>query len=353
MTILLLIIITLIYCSCEVKDDFKKQESILNLPDHLLEYVNVNYPNHIQQAIAALDNTPLDNPITNEGATLGRVLFYDKALSLNDQIACASCHRAEEGFSDKRIKSKGFERKKTRRNSMSLLNIRFYKSGKMFWDERAATLEEQVLLPIQDHIEMGMTLNDLVEKIGGKSYYPALFEKAFGSAEITTERIGKALAQFIRSMVTYRSKYDQVLEGTATLTVEEQKGKAIYDMFGTQQGCQGCHGGGFLDVNSYHLQLGQLPTTSGATDLTDLGLFEVSQLPADSFRFKVSTLRNIEMTAPYLHDGSIANLPALFATSHHNFGMSTTEINSLISFLKTLTDYAIVGDERFLTPFVD
>ncbi|WP_264789266.1 cytochrome-c peroxidase [Aureispira anguillae] len=343
-------LIIVLHTSCK-NDVLEPKSPLLSLPTSPLEYANVNYPNHIQQAIATLDNTPITNPITNDGASLGRVLFYDKSLSMNNKVSCASCHRAADGFSDRRIKSEGFEDKKTRRNSMPLLNVRFYKSGKMFWDERTNTLEEQVLLPIQDHIEMGMDLGQLITKLEQISYYPTLFEKAFGSEQITPERIAKGLAQFIRAMITYRSKYDQVLEGAATFTATEQNGKRVYDLFGGQQGCQGCHGGGFLDVASYHLQMGQTASKTGAVHLDDLGLYEVSQMDSDSFRFKVSTLRNIEMTAPYLHDGSVADLLTLFSLPHHNFGMTRTEINDLIEFLKTLTDYEIIQDERFLDPF--
>lgn len=342
-----------LYSACRVENNILPKELAPVLPTTPFNYANVVYPNHIQQAINNLDHSPTANPITDHGATLGRVLFYDKRLSKNNKVSCASCHKATEGFSDKRAKSKGFELMETRRNSMSLLNVRFYRRGKMFWDERAETLEEQVLMPIQDHIEMGMDLQDLILKLEETTYYPALFEQAFGSPQITTEAIAKSLAQFIRSMVTYRSKYDQVLEGKATFSPAEQRGKQLYDLMGGQQGCQGCHGGGLLDVDSYHLQIGQIPSKAGTQDLSDLGLYETTQLTSDSFVFKVSTLRNIELTAPYLHDGSVPDLRTLFAASHHNFGMTSVEIDDLIVFLKTLTDHKITKDERFLNPFED
>lgn len=125
------------------------------------------------------DNTPAFNPITDAGATLGRVLFYDKNLSINNTISCASCHQQDKGFSDPNQFSIGFDGATTGRHSMTLINSRWYESQRFFWDERAATLEEQVLMPIEDHIEMGMDLNQLVTKLEGLEYYPVLFNKAF------------------------------------------------------------------------------------------------------------------------------------------------------------------------------
>ena len=130
------------------------------LPATAFNY-NVSFSEHIQTALAANYNTPSDNPITNDGATLGRVLFYDTHLSKNNTVSCGSCHKQELAFDDNIQFSKGFEGGFTTRNSMSLLNLRFYKNGKMFWYERAATLEKQALQPIQNHIEMDLTLAEL------------------------------------------------------------------------------------------------------------------------------------------------------------------------------------------------
>lgn len=353
--IIILGIVLLVQHSCQVEDGIVPRTTVTTpvLPQVPFEYAMINYPSHIQQAINRLDNTPSTNQITNHGATLGRVLFYDKALSRNGKISCSSCHKASDGFSDVNAKSEGFEGGLTRRNSMSLFNVRFYKSGKMFWDERVSTLEEQVLLPIQDHIEMGMDLDTLIQDLEQKSYYPELFENAFGTSAITTDKIAKSLAQFIRSLVTYESKYDKVMEGLTTFSIEEQQGQMIYNTFGSQQGCVSCHGGDIIDEDSYNLQLGQRPSFVGEINSSDLGVYEVSQIPSDSFKFKVSSLRNIEMTAPYLHNGSIDNLSDLFNSTHHNFGMNPTEIDALIAFLKTLTDYEIIQKEKFLDPFVE
>ena len=133
---------------------------------------------------------------------MGRVLFYDKKLSANGTIACASCHKQDKGFSDDAILSVGFDGGLTGRHSMTLINARFYQRGRFFWDERAATLEEQVLMPFEDPVEMGMTLEEVVQMVQEQPYYPVLFENAFGSQEITSDKIAKALAQFVRSIVS-------------------------------------------------------------------------------------------------------------------------------------------------------
>ena len=144
-------------------------------------------------AIATADNEPPTNPVTDAGATLGRVLFYDKRLSANDTVSCASCHQQDKGFSDPLPFSVGFEGELTGRHSMGLANARYYANGRYFWDERAATLEEQVLLPIQDSVEMGMPLPTLVDKLSETSFYAGLFENAFGTPEITSSRIRRSL----------------------------------------------------------------------------------------------------------------------------------------------------------------
>jgi len=148
------------------------------LPATTFNYSNIAYPAHIASVLPTVDNTPVTNPVTNDGATLGRVLFYDKNLSQNNTVSCGSCHRQDLSFSDTAIKSLGFAGGTTARHSMRLLNVRFYKSGKMFWDERANTLEDQVLQPIQNTTEMGMTLPELETKVAAQSYYPALFQKS-------------------------------------------------------------------------------------------------------------------------------------------------------------------------------
>lgn len=357
-TILLLAFVSLsIFFSCK-KDEVKPVVApvsgilSLNLPATPLQYEINDGPAHLLSALANHNNSPANNPITNDGATLGRVLFYDRLLSSNQTVSCSSCHLQENAFADPISVSEGFNGQFTRRNSMSLVNLIMYDREKMFWDERADNLEDQVLHPIQDPIEMGLTLETLVSRLEGTDYYAILFENAFGDSTITTDRVSKALSQFLRSMVSYQSKYDRVLTGDDVFTASEANGQVMYNTVGSQQGCVSCHGGDLVDADSYNFQIGQQPTIVGSNDLSDLGIFEITGNPSDSLRFKVSSLRNIELTAPYLHDGSVATLEDLFATgSPHNFGMNASQSADLIAFLKTLTDYEFIQDERFSSPF--
>lgn len=206
-----------------------------DLPAHFRTDANGGSDNTVDS-----DNTPANNPVTNAGATLGRVLFYDKSLSINDAVSCASCHKQSLGFSDVAVLSEGFQGGLMARHSMSLANNRFYQSGKFFWDERANTLEEQVLMPIQDGVEMGMDLETLIIKLVQLDYYPALFNDAFGSEDITSERISLALAQFNRAMVSYQSQYDAALASATdanlqgnnlshVLNADEEAGRLLFE----------------------------------------------------------------------------------------------------------------------------
>ncbi|MDA1166612.1 MAG: cytochrome-c peroxidase, partial [Planctomycetota bacterium] len=227
------------------------------LPAEPHHYKHSAIPGHITQAdLDALDSTPSDNAITNAGATLGRVLFYDRHLSRNDSTSCATCHHQTAGFSDPQRFSRGFDGGRTGRNSMGLVNLRYSKVNGLepgfFWDERAATLEEQVLMPIQDEVEMGMKLPDLEKKLATLPYYPSLFEAAFGTTEVTRQRIARALAQFVRSVVSFGSKFDRILAASTSgdaadssrLTETEERGRSLFmDGVGgvNEFACQMCH----------------------------------------------------------------------------------------------------------------
>jgi cytochrome c peroxidase len=306
--------------------------------------------------------------MTNDGATLGRVLFYDTNLSSNRTISCASCHKQNAGFSDPSVLSSGFAGGFTRRHSMSLLNTRYYQRGFFFWDERAATLEAQTLMPFQDPVEMGMTLTTLAQRVSEQSYYAALFTKAFGDNAVTTDRISKALAQFIRSIVSYQSKYDigraQVTEPGRlfpNFTTAENAGKQFFfQPVPAGGGCFGCH-----TTESFN-------SANGGPQNTDLGAFEAfPQNPGFRGRFKTSTLRNIELTAPYMHDGRFQTLEQV--VEHYNSGvqahqtlsnplkdaggnpirlnMTATQKSNLVAFLKTLTDNSVATEAKWSNPF--
>src|SRR6185503_9880359 len=180
----------------------------VRLPDTPYEYANEPLPAHFQGA-GAVDNTPADNPITNDGATLGCVLFYDTALSANGKTSCSSCHKQEHAFADPNRVSRGFDGRFTDRHAMNLTGLRYYARARFFWDDRGANLEDMVLLPVRNPIEMGEDPSRLPQKLAALPYYPELFRRAFGDPAITEPRMAKALAQFLRSLVSYRSRFDE------------------------------------------------------------------------------------------------------------------------------------------------
>ena len=291
----------------------------LNLPTTLFNYANIQLPPHFitnnfpasfafQFAAIDSDNTPNDNPTTDAGATLGRVLFYEKKLSGNGTIACASCHLQSKGFSDDAILSLGFAGGTTRRHSMGLTNARFYQSGKFFWDERAETLEDQVLMPFQDPVEMGMTLAQVEQIVSEQSYTPSLFKDAFGDEIINADRISKALAQFVRSMVSVNAKYDQgrsmvasPLDDFPNFTPEENLGKQLFHARNlVAPSCNSCH----LSESFVAPLVAPNGTTSGtnngldAVSTTDFGINESTGLNGHTGKFKVPSLRKCGIKAP-------------------------------------------------------
>ncbi len=380
-----LLLFAILITSCGDDENYQEiANSSLDLPSEPFEYANLNLPNHfttdipgqpLPTSINGTDNTPQDNLITNDGATLGRVLFYDKNLSANQSIACASCHKQDKGFSDDATLSLGFDGGLTGRHSMTLINSRFYQRGRFFWDERAATLEEQVLMPFQDPVEMGMTLEEVVNAVQEQDFYPELFQNAFGSSEITTERISQALSQFVRSIVSYSSRYDEGRAASPSpgaafpnFTDEENLGKNIFFQTIPNGGaaCFACH------TTEAFISANPGPQNNGLDlETTDAGAGAVFGNPIFEARFKTSTLRNIELTAPYMHDGRFATLEEV--VEHYNSGiqahptlspaltdnngnpiqlnLTETEKNALVAFLKTLTDTSIATEEKWSDPF--
>lgn len=344
----------------------------LTLPTSPLNYAAPSLPLHLTTPqILGQINTPTTNPITNAGATLGRVLFHDKRLSANQTVSCSSCHQAEHGFSDPRQFSIGFDGRATDRNSMGLTNARYYLRENFFWDERAATLEDQVLLPIQNELEMGMTLDLLVTRLSAEPFYTELFTAAFGTPTVTSGRISRALSQFVRSIVSSGSKYDAgVAIGFANFTPQENEGRQIFQ--GAAGGCSRCHGSdNFVPGNAIFNNGLENP-------YVDKGLGEVTGLASDEGFFKVPSLRNIELTAPYMHDGRFATLEQLVefynsgVVNHPNLSpalrlppgppgsppppprrlnLTAAQKAALIAFLKTLTDTSVTSDPKFSDPF--
>src|ERR1051325_7237300 len=286
------------------QDTLSTTENALLLPAPSFNYANpILPPSFHVPPIVGQDNMPATNITSDAGATLGRVLFYDKRLSINQTLSCSSCHQQAHGFSDARKFSVGFNGGLTARNAMGLSNGRWYLRRHFFWDERANTLEDQVLQPIQNSVEMGMTLSALTNRLAAEPFYTNLFAAAFGSPEITSDRISPSPAQFVRSIVSVRSKYDAgVPIGFSNFTPQENLGRQIFFGQVGNATCAACHGtDNFVpgpNINNNGLEF----------PYVDKGLGGITGLTQDDGKFKAPSLRNIELTAPYMHDGRFTNL---------------------------------------------
>lgn len=347
--------------------------------DNLFNHADQTLPNYINR-----DNTPNNNRITNEGATLGRVLFYDKNLSANNSIACASCHKQEFAFSDDATQSVGLSGGLTGRHSMRLVNARFAEEVRFFWDERATSLEDQTTRPIQDHIEMGFSgsegdpdLNDLINRLSQIEYYQQLFTEVYGDAQITEERMQLALAQFIRSIQSFDAKYDTGLAQARTpnsnfpnFTAEENQGKTIFMAPPNQggAGCQGCHRAPTFDIDPNSRNNGVIGVAG------DPAAVDLINTRAPSLRDLVNP--NGVLNGPLMHDGSLTSL--MDVVEHYNqitidprnnnldrrlrgggpgggngqnLNLTQAEKEALVAFLGTLTGSALYTDERWSDPF--
>ncbi len=366
----------------------------------------VELPAHFSTAdgpdsVAAADNTPADNPLTDAGAALGRVLFHDTRLSANRRVSCASCHRQAHAFSDPRRLSIGFDGRPTRRHAMSLANARYYARGRFFWDERAETLEAQVLAPIEDPLEMGSSLDAVEARLAETSFYPPLFERAFGSPDVTRDRMARALAQFVRALVSFRAPYDDARAAGPPgsrafldrLTPAARRG---YLLFATPPGpgrrgagCARCHAGDAqVSVAPRNIGLDRFDRNAdGSFETLDRGDGDgprrgepgAPDPGAGDGRFKAPSLRNVAIRPPYMHDGRFATLREVIGhydadVAPHPFldmnlldrrlvvtggpvrplrlDLTDEETADLIAFLETLTDPAFLADPRFSDPFL-
>lgn len=305
------------------------------------------------------------NVITNAGATLGRVLFYDKRLSVTNTIACGNCHEQQRGFTVAEKFATGFHGALTRRNPMSLTNVRFNLDDRYFGDLRVSTLETLALLPIQDHTEMGSSLPQLEQELAATDFYPPLFDAAFDTPEVTSNRIARALAQFLRSLVSYSSKFDQayhpmqqeVPHPETVLTAQELRGAEIFN--GQEGRCAlFCHNQGSQTMDSGALNNGldALPTDQGA----------------GHGNFRAPSLRNVAVSAPYMHDGRFATLReviehyssgvvdseflppqmrGMLLTNSPTLNLSESDKQALEAFLNTFTDRSFLEDPKFSDPF--
>lgn len=352
--------------------------SIAKAGDGVIDLTSLaNYANQTVPAYITRNNTPQGNAITDKGATLGRVLFYDKRLSRNDSVSCSTCHKQAHAFSDTATASTGVNGT-TGRHSMRLINARFAQEVRFFWDERATSLENQTTQPIRDHAEMGFSgangdpaFSELLVKLAAIEEYRVLFTMTFGDSTITETRVQLAISQFIRSIQSFDSRFDagrvQVANANNAFpnyTAQENAGKQLFlapPPGGA--GCAGCHRPGEFDIDPASGNNGVITKIGGGTDLTNT---------------RSPSLRDLvgpggQSNGAFMHDGSLTSLAQV--VNHYNAipadnagldnrlrrpGNQTQNINltqpqkdSLVAFLQTLTGSAVYTDARWSDPFDD
>ena len=364
-------------------DPYTEIKKALSIDPAALEnYAAQGKPTYVNK-----DNTAA-NPITDKVATLGRVLFYDKNLSVNNGFSCASCHKQEFAFGDTAVSSLGVDNGRTIRHSMRLINSRFANEAKFFWNERAASLEAQTTMPIQDHLELGFSgqtgrgnMTSLITKLGGIGYYKELFKLAYGDATITEARMQTALAQFIRSIQSFDSKYDvgraQVPNDGApfpNFTAQENAGKNLFlappifngnsERIGGGFGCQGCHQAPEFDIDPNSRNNGFI------------GVIGSTQIDLDNTRSP--SLRDIlnasgVANTPFMHTAASqtirqvlnhyntiaagprnTNLDARLKPNNigQNLQMTPAEIDAMVAFLRTLTGKHAYTNKKWGNPFL-
>ena len=344
---ILLCILTISIVSCKKDDDEK-----FFTPTFLTIERPAGFPEMI---------IPAENPTTVEGVALGRKLFYETLLSGNNTMSCGSCHNQSLAFTDNgRSVSTGIDGIQGNRNAQALINLGW--NRKFFWDGRAQSLEIQALEPITNPIEMHETWPNAISKLKAAKTYKEDFFKAFGTNDFNSSHAVKALAQFMRTMISYNSRLDKKLRYEINLTPNELNGLVIYM---TERGdCFHCHnidGGRLLTDNLFH--------NNGLDSVfTDSGLYGITGNPSDMGKFLTPTLRNIALTAPYMHDGRFATLEEV--VEHYNsggkpsatvdplmkhvgtgLGLSAQEKADLVAFLKTFTDSTFITNPAFSNPF--
>jgi len=292
---------------------------------------------------------PADSPLTEARAQLGRRLFFDKNLSRTGLVACASCHKPELAFADKVAVSPGVDGRLGNRNAPSLANLAW--NDRFFLDGRAASLEEQAGMPIENPVEMDLPRAEAVARLAADDSYVQAFAGAFGQppSDLTMRQ---ALASFVRTLVSGDSPYDRHLRGDdSSFPAEAQRGETVF--FGERGGCFHCHAPGALTNDGFF-------NNGSYTDGGDPGREGVTGLPGDLGKFKVPGLRNVAVTAPYMHDGSLLTLDAVCwqyvqaGRDHTNIDpqirqldLCDEDVYDLVAFLNALTDDAFLNDSRY------
>ncbi len=359
-------VLALAACTKERRSDlpYQYQSDALRLPEQTYNYANPTLPSHLANIKQAVSQR-----VTNEGATLGRVLFYDPKLSLTNNTACASCHLQAKGFADPVAFSKGFDGVLTKRNASSIVNP--IDNANFFWDARETDIKSMVLKPIENHIEMGMdNFAALEKKLGSLDYYRPLFKDAFGTEQVTEERIAEALSQFLNSIVTGNSKFDSSEPngwGSNNTSVFTSKELIGMNLFLGKARCGTCH---TTTSNQFGFTEG-FANIGLDLDPTDLGLGATQENMNGVF--KIPSLRNVALSGPYMHDGRFKTLEEVVNHYSENIqpvanlhwglqdgtgtgapvklNLSTDEKESLIAFLNTFTDNQFIQDDKFSNPF--
>lgn len=312
---------------------------------------------------------PEDNPSSEAGIALGRRLFYEPLLSADTSISCGSCHQQKLAFTDGKALSRGVKGRHSQRSAMSLVNLLWVE--RLFWDGRATSLEEQALVPIQDPNEMNLSLEEACRRLESHPTYPKLFRKAFGKKEITAEGIGKAIAQFERTLISANSRYDQIVMGKADPTPREQRAIHLFMTHPVAEAqlrggnCGDCHGSHLTTLNTFH-------NNGLEAEIKDKGFELVTGNPFDRGKMRAPSLRNIALTAPYMHDGRFKTLREVLDHYNEHIQMSATldpliieatnevggeslalseqEKEDILFFLHMLTDSSFINNPEFANP---
>lgn len=316
-------------------------------------FVNLNYPSNFPNLIM-----PSDNPLTQEGIELGRHLFYDPILSSDNTVSCASCHNQENAFSDPSQYSTGVNQSVGDRNASTIINP----GWQLFfdWDGKSNSLEEQASRPIFNAIELhNMSWLEVISRLEESELYIELFCKAFNAEYIDSSHVVMALSQFQRTLISTNSKFDKWLNGQVMFTQEELNG---FNIYATERGdCFHCHPIGLFTDNTFH-------NNGLDSDFQDFGRYDITGALIDQASFKSPTLRNVEFSAPYMHDGRFATLDDVI--DHYDFGgydsptvdplmkyvgvglfLSEQEKIDLKAFLLTLSDSSFINNPSFSNPF--
>lgn len=314
---------------------------------------------------------PADNPMHPDAVALGRMLFYEPLLSYDSTLTCANCHQQSKAFTDGQAFSRGIQGQRSDRSAMSLVNLLWNNS--FFWDGRAKSLETQALVPIQNPREMGLNIQEAARRLQATALYPPLFRKAFGTRQIKPEHILKALAQFERTLISANARYDQIVRGEVQATEREWRAINLFMTHPVPEAnlrganCGDCHGSHLTTLNTFHDNgLDAQPQDEGRALVTGQAY--------DKGKMRAPSLRNIALTAPYMHDGRFKTLrevldhynehiqaspnldPLIMEATNEPEGQSLAlteeEKEDILLFLHLLTDSTFIQDPRFSNPFV-